>query len=436
MATAIDDGGTTAAANPVAAGSLLRNPAFRRLWASVLLGNFGGQVTLLALPLTAAVLLHATPLQMGLLTALEIAPFALLSLPAGVWLDRVRKLPVVVAGELALAAAVGSVPLAWVLGVLSLPLLCGAAFVIGCVNTVAGSASQVVLTQVVPRARLVEAHAKNALAGSLAEVAGPGAAGALVRLFGAPLALLVDALLLLASALVLRGVRTVEAVPAAAGAAAPSFGGELRAGLRFVREHALLRVLALTVGAWQACNYGVAGVQILYASRELGLSPQAIGGCFVVLGIGTVLGSVAGDACSRRLGPGPALLLGFALCGAGWALPALAAVAMPRWPAAGVAAFALMLLLAGAGTVLVFIHFLALRQSATPPALLGRMTSTMRWLILLPAGPGALLAGALGDQVGLRAVLGGAGACALLLALAAWQVPLLRRLRQLPAPAG
>lgn len=142
---------------------------------------------LLALPLTAAVLLQARPTQMGLLTALELAPFLLFSLPSGVWLDRVRKLPVYVVGESLAALAAASVPLAWWLGWLSMGWLYVVGFLLGVVHTVAGTAAQIVLTQVVSRDRLVEAHAKNALASSGAEVAGPGLAGALIKLFGAPL---------------------------------------------------------------------------------------------------------------------------------------------------------------------------------------------------------------------------------------------------------
>src|SRR5262249_10278802 len=194
----------------LARDDLLRNAMYRRLWLSILISSFGGQVTVLALPLTAAVLLHAAPTQMGVLTAIEVVPFVLLSLPAGVWLDRVRKLPVYVAGELTIAAVAASIPLAWWFGALTMHWLYVVAFVVGTVYTVAGSAAQIVLTQVVARDRLVEAHAKNALASSTAEVAGPGAAGALIKLTGAPLALLADAVLLAISALILRGIKVKE----------------------------------------------------------------------------------------------------------------------------------------------------------------------------------------------------------------------------------
>jgi MFS family permease len=408
------------------AGDLLRDATYRRLWTSIVISSFGGQVTMLALPLTAAVLLHATPTQMGLLTTMEILPFVLFSLPCGVWLDRVRKLPVYIAGETLLAFIVASVPLAWWLGWLTMPWMYVTAFLLGTIFTTAGSAAQIVLTQVVARDRLVEAHAKNALAMSGAEVAGPGLAGALIKLVGAPLALLVDAVLLLLSAAILRGIVINEERVARPDA---HFLRDLKAGVRFVARHRLLIALAAAVGVWQMCHNAAIVVQILFATRTLGLSEQAVGLSYMGMGVGTIVASVLGPRFSRRIGPGPCLVLGFAVCGAGWLLLAAAPA-----NAFGIAAFALMLMLFSAGAVLVFINFLGLRQAVTPEPLLGRMTSTMRWLILLPAGPGALLGGWLGEHFGLRSALAFAGGSALLLALVAWRAPVIRNVRTLPQP--
>lgn len=405
---------------------LLRDATYRRLWTSILISAFGGQITMLALPLTAAVMLHATPTQMGLLTAMEILPFALLSLPSGVWLDRVRKLPVYVVGELVIAAAVASVPLAAWMGWLGMPWLYCVGLLIGCVYTVAGTAAQVVLTQVVVRERLVEAHAKNALASSGAEVAGPGVAGLLIKLAGAPLALVADALMLVFSATILRGLHIHERLD---GGVRRHFWLDLKAGLRFVASQRLLLTLAGLLGLWQMSHHAAMVVQILFATRSLGLSEQAVGLSYVGLGVGTVAASVAGHRISARLGPGPSLTVGIAVCAAGWLL--LAVAPLSAW---GVAAFALMLVLFGFGAVLVFINFLALRQAVTPAPLLGRMTSTMRWMTVLPAGPGALLGGWLGEHVSLRASLAFAGLTALLAALIAWRLALIRELRVLPAP--
>ncbi|HEY1392747.1 MAG TPA: MFS transporter [Methylibium sp.] len=405
---------------------LLRDLTYRRLWSSILISSFGGQVTMLALPLTAAVLLHASPTQMGLLTTMEILPFVLLSLPSGVWLDRVRKLPVYIAGELSIATVVASVPLAWWMGWLGMPWMYAAAFLMGCIYVTAGSAAQIVLTQVVARERLVEAHAKNALATSGAEVAGPGLAGALIKLVGAPVALLVDAFLLLISVSILRGIHIVEVRRPKANA---HFWHDLAAGVRFVRRSSLLVSLAVVVGLWQMLHNCALVVQILFATRTLGLNEHQVGLSYVGMGLGTITASTLGNRISRRLGPGRCLVLGFAVCGLGWSLLAMAPA--NRW---GVAAFALMLLCFSAGAVLIFINFLALRQAVTPEPLLGRMTSTMRWLILIPAGPGALIGGFLGEHVGLRASLSFSGAGALVLALLAWRHPVIRGIKELPTP--
>jgi MFS family permease len=409
------------------ANDLLRDRAYRRLWTSIAISSFGGQVTMLALPLTAAVLLRATPTQMGLLGAVEILPFVLFSLPAGVWLDRVRKLPVYIAGELTIALVAVSVPVAWWLEWLSIEWLYACGFVLGSVYTIAGSAAQIVLTQVVARERLVEAHAKNALASSAAEVAGPGVAGALIKIVGAPLALLVDAVLVSISALILRGVVVREAALDGDAARRRRFWDDLKAGVRFVARHRLLVALALAVGTWQMCHQAAIVVQILFATRTLGLSENAVGLAYTGMGVGTVIASVFGNRISRAIGPGPSLIIGFAVCGAGWLLLAVAPANV--W---GIAAFAVMLTMFSTGAVFIFINFLAMRQAVTPAPLLGRMTSTMRWLILIPAGPGALIGGWLGEHVGLRASLAFAGGASLLLAAAAWQLGVIRRVRELP----
>lgn len=410
----------------LAPNDLLRDAVYRRLWTSILCASLGGQITLLALPLTAAVLLDASPTQMGLLQALGVLPFALFSLPSGVLLDRVRKLPVYIVGEAVLALAVASVPLAAWLGLLGMPWLYLVSFVIGTVHTTAGSAAQIVLTQVVPRERLVEAHAKNALASSGAEVAGPGVAGLLIKLVGAPLALAVDALMLAVSVLILRGIRVQETLPARQ---AQDFWRELKAGLHFVRERRLLVTMAVLMACWNLFHNAALVTQILLGTRELKLAPQTVGWSYVAIGAGTVLASVLGHRISRRMGPGPCLLLGFLLCGLAWLQLAFAPAG--GW---GVASFALMLFTWGVGAVLMFINFLSLRQSVTPAPMLGRMTSTMRWLILLPAAPGALLGGWLGEHLGLRAALGFAGAGCVLVGLWAWRHPVLRSVRELPKP--
>lgn len=403
---------------------LLRDPVYRRLWLSILISTFGAQITLLALPLTAAVLLHASPTQMGLLAFFELIPYVLLSLPAGVWLDRIRKLPVYVVGELAISLAVASVPIAWWLNALHIYWLYVVGFIIGAVNTTAGTAAQIVLTQIVPRERLIEAHAKNALASSGAEVAGPATAGAIIKLLGAPLALMADAILLITSATILRKITINETI-------APNpeshFWRDLRAGLSFVKNNRILVNLALIVGGWQISYNAALVVQILFATRTLGLSEHAVGLSYVAMGVGTIFASAVGNKISQTKGPGYCLTLGIFICGFGWS--ALALAPANYW---GIAAFALMLFCLATGGVFIFINFLALRQSVTPEHLLGRMTSTMRWLILVPAGPGALLGGWLGEHYGLRESLAFSAISVLVVGVLAWRNKTIQGIKSLP----
>jgi hypothetical protein len=178
---------------------LYRSPDFRKLWISLTVTSFGAQVTNLALPLTAALLLQATPLEMGILVALETLPFALVSLHAGVLIDRVRKLPVVIACNIARGAALLAIPIAAFTHVLSVELLYVVGFFCGVQNVIGGAAYQVLLAQLAGRKRLVEANAKIALGETSAALVGPGLAGALIQVLTAPFAILLDALAFLVS---------------------------------------------------------------------------------------------------------------------------------------------------------------------------------------------------------------------------------------------
>jgi len=409
-------------------GDLLQDRNYRRIFASVVITHFGAQITILALPLTAVTVLNASPTQMGWLMAAEIAPFVLLSLPAGVWLDRMRKLPVYVIGESVFALALATVPIAAWTGVLSMPWLYVVGFVLGCVHVFGGSAAQIVLTQIVPRGRLVEAHSKNALAVSGSEIAGPGLAGALIKIMGAPFAIAFDALLIAGSVLLLRGIRVDESMMAKRG---ERFWAQLREGVRFVARTRMLWTLALFVGCWQLLHHMASVVQILVASRELGMSAQSIGFCYVGMGVGTILASVYGRRVSEKFGPGPTIVAGLAVSAVGW-------IALSLAPASvlGVVLFGFMLTCFSAGATLIFVNFLSLRQAVTPEPLLGRMTSTMRWLILIGAGPGALIGGYVGEHVGLRASLALAGAGAVILTLFAWRSTVMMGTRSLPTPAA
>ena len=409
------------------ADDLLHDRNYRRIFASVVITHFGAQITILALPLTAATVLNASPTQMGWLMAAEIAPFVLLSLPAGVWLDRMRKLPVYIIGESAFALALATVPIAAWTGMLSMPWLYAVGFVLGCVHVFGGSAAQIVLTQIVSRDRLVEAHSKNALAVSGSEIAGPGLAGALIKVLGAPFAIAFDAILIAGSVLLLRGIRVEENLTVGGGS---NFWMQLREGVRFVARTRMLWTLALFVGCWQLLHHMASVVQILVASRELGMSAQSIGFCYVGMGVGTILASVYGRRVSEKFGPGPTIVAGLAVSAVGWIALALAPASV-----IGVVLFGFMLTCFSGGATLIFVNFLSLRQAVTPEPLLGRMTSTMRWLILLGAGPGALIGGYVGEHLGLRASLALAGVGAVALTIFAWRSTVMMGTRSLPTPA-
>ena len=406
---------------------LFQIPGYRRMWLSILFSNLGGQITLLALPLTAVFLLDASPTQMGLLTAMEIAPFVLLSLPGGVLIDRMQKLPLYIAGEIFMGCTLLLIPLAWAFDLLTMPLMYAVSFALGTVYTIAGSASQIVLTQLVGRDKLVEAYSQNAIAGSMAEVLGPGLAGLLIRVLGAPLALVMDALLLIGSVVMLRGIHIHEVVPPRSTWKDRSFKEELMKGVNFVKSQHMLIEMAATVGAWQFFAQLALSVQIIFAVKDLGLDETLVSMSFVALGIGSVLGGMAGPKFSSRYGPGPALIMGIAITSLGW----ISLLALENY-LPSLLLFSWMLLCFSWGATLLFVNFLSLRQAFTPTDLLGRMTTTMRWLILLPAGPGAILGGWMAEHWGMRSSLGAAGAGTLLVAWIAYSRPHLKSLKTLP----
>jgi MFS family permease len=407
--------------------TLFSIPGYLRMWLSILFSNLGGQITMLALPLTAVFLLDASPTQMGLLTAMEIAPFVLLSLPGGVLIDRMRKLPLYIAGEIFMGLTLLTIPLAWAMDWLNMSLMYAVSFALGTVYTIAGSASQIVLTQLVGRDKLVQAYSQNAIAGSMAEVMGPGLAGVLIRVFGAPLALVMDALLLIGSVVMLKGIRIHEEVPPRSTWKDRSFKEDLLKGVRFVKSQKMLLEMAATVGAWQFFAQMALSVQIIFAVKDLGLDETLVSMSFVALGVGSVLGGLAGPKISKQIGPGPALILGIGITSLGWIGLLGLEGKLPS-----IVLFSWMLICFSWGATLLFVNFLSLRQSFTPTDLLGRMTTTMRWLILLPAGPGALLGGWMAEHWGMRSSLMCAGAGTLLVALVACARPHLKTLKQLP----
>jgi MFS family permease len=413
---------------PIPADSLWRDKTYRRLWLSLLLSAFSAQITGLTLALTAAVQMRASATQIATLGTMGIIPYVLFLLPAGVWLDRMRKLPAYLTGELVMVVALAAVPLAWAWDGLGMELLYAVSFVGGLVSVFSGTAGQIVLTQIVRREQLVEAHGKSRIAASFAEVAGPGVAGILIKLIGAPFALLANCALLLGSVTILRRLDVTEPLPDARHS---RFWPQLKEGIRFVTGDRLLLSMALGVGCWQVLQTCAMVTQVLFATRELQLSEFEYGLSLTGAGLGTVAAGLLGHHLARRFGPGPTLIGGVAISGVGWLQLALVPAGVP-----GIVSFVLMLACFSTAVVLIFSNMLALRQALTPAPMLARMTSTMRWLTLFPAWPGMLLGGALAENFGLRVPLAVGGGGALVLALWLWRFSILRRTTTLAVDEG
>jgi MFS family permease len=409
---------------------LWRDADFRRLWTSLTITAFGGQVTNLALPLTAAMLLSATPWQMGVLVALETLPFALVSLHSGVLIDRVRKLPIIIAADVGRGLALLAIPVAAYFDALSIEILYAVGFFCGVQNVVGGAAYQVLLARLAGRERLVEANAKIALGETSAALVGPGLAGVLIQFLTAPFAIVLDALAFFASALMLRRVRAPNDVPHTGPKA--SMAAAIREGLDLVWNNSTLLALAWLAGLWQILHHMQIAVLILFATRELGLSAGAIGLAYVFGGVGCVLASAFAQRLSTRLGVGPVIVHGLALTALGW--QAFGWVSGPAWVA--MVALGVAMLVFDFGAVLYGINYLALRQAITPDRLLGRMTATMRFLTVAAAPLGSLAGGALATAIGLRATLLSIGALGLLLVAAAVAWSPVRRHRTMPAVAS
>ena len=392
----------------------LRDHDFRRFWFSSILTNFGAQITMLALPICAALLLHATPAQMGTLAAVGSLPFLLFGLPTGVLLERRRRLPVMLASDAMVALSLASVPLAWWQGWLSIHWVYAVQFMLGVGYVVGGGAEQVFLTFLVGREGLIDAQAKLGATESASRLLGPGIAGLLVQALGAPIAILCNVAAFAVSIWNLRQVRKPEPAPQ------PPQSHALRDmldGLVFVWRHPTLRLLAWVAGCWHLLFYGYTALYVLFATRVLGMAPGVMGTAQMLGGVGVFVASMLLKPLTTRFGSGGTTVIGLCASALGFVLMP----AIPRdlfgSPAASAAAYAMVVFLLDCGALLFFLPYLALRQRVTPDAFLGRMTSTMRFLTVATAPLGAAGAGMLGEHFGVRGGLGFVAAGALLLTL-------------------
>ena len=345
-------------------------------------------------------MLDASAFQVALLGTVEFLPFLLFTLPAGVWVDRLRRRPILVIADLVRAAALVSVPVAYALDALTIWQLYVVGFVVGTVTVFFDVAYQSYLPSLVRRNQLVEGNSKLELSVSAAQLGGPAAAGGLVSLLSAPWAVLTDAVSFLGSALFVLRIRTREEVVERPPAAErPGMRAEVWEGMQFVWQDRRLRALTESTVIFNFCANGAFAVYLVYAVRSLGLSPAAIGIIFSLGNVGWLAGALVAGRVSTKLGVGRALILSGAVAAPALMLVPLApqSAPIPFLIAAGV--------LSSFGLVIWRIAQVSLRQAITPDHMLGRVNAVSRFMMWGTIPLGTLLGGALGSTIGLRETL-------------------------------
>jgi predicted MFS family arabinose efflux permease len=376
---------------------------FTRLWAGQTTSSLGSQITFLALPLTAILVLKATPAQMGVLTALGAVPSLFLGVAIGVWMDRRRRRPILVASDLARAALLLVVPISVGLHVLHIEVLYILALGIGTLNLLFAVGHMSLLPWLVGRNDLVEANAKLALSSSASEVVGPGVAGALIGFLTAPVALIVDAVTFVVSALAIQSIRADEPAPIPSNDTKQvrRFWRDAREGITLVARNRVLATLLGLMATLSLFNAVLEAVWILYVTQKLGLSAHILGIAFAAGGLGFMLGASVAQPALHRLGVGRAIILGALLTATSDLMIPLAGGPMP---------VVIGLLITGqfffgVGSTVLSVGFVSLRQAATPTPMLGRMNSVMLTILGGVVPVGALAGGLLGQTLGLRPTL-------------------------------
>jgi MFS family permease len=414
-------------------GTLLMQRDFRLLWLSLSITHFGGQVTFLALPLTAAIMLNASPLEMGILTAVEVLPYSLFGLFTGVLVDRSPKLPLIIISDVGRGLALLAIPIAAWFDMLSMPILYIAGFLVGLGGIVGWAAYQVFMAERVEREQLVEANSRIALSDSAAQLVGPGLAGALIHALTAPFAILLDAICFFASALMLRNIKPAKTDAPKIANTKPGWDGiwrDAKEGLAMIWRTPVLRSIAISLMVWNLLKHAYLAILILFATRDLALTPGQIGVLFMAAGVGFLLASAICQRLNRRFGVGPIMLGGLALSGMSWLVVATVTRENVTMLHFGFALFAFDF-----GAMLFFINYLTLRQAVTPEHLRGRVTSTLIFLAVSLSPIGSLIGGLLGEFVGLRATIAIAGVGGVVLGLALLRYSPLKTMRALPEPA-
>ncbi len=422
------DGGSTAP--PPRRRSLAHHPDFRRLWVGDALGQLGAQVTYLALPVYAVTHLHATEWQMGLLGAAETAAFLVIGLPAGAWVDRMRKRRTLVVADLVRAAALAVVVVAALTGHGSMPLLYACGLVISAATVFFDVAHQSYVPGLVGLDHVVEGNSKLQATASVAQVTAPALGGALLRVVSAPLLVLGTVVTYLLSAAAVWRIRQVEELPRPEDRR--PLRTEIAEGLRWVVRQSLLRRIVACTALSNFAGGVVNAVLVIYVLRRLGLGEETLGLVLSAGAVGGLVGAVLSERLARWVGPARLIPLSALL-----AVPAAALTPLATPLATEGVPPAVPLVAAGALLSLAVVVYnvaqVSFRQRLCPPALLGRMNASVRFIVWGTLPLGSLLGGWLGSALGVLPTLWVAVGVTTLATLPVLLSPLVR-LRELPVP--
>ena len=409
-------------------GGLWRHPDFLKLWSAETISQVGSQVTGLALPLVAIITLDVSAFEVALLGVIEFAPFILVSLPAGVWVDRLPRRPILIVGDLGRAALLATIPIAYAADALTIWQLYVVGFLFGVLTVFFDVAYQSYLPALVERDQLVDGNSKLEISRSGAQLAGPALAGVLIQALKAPLAILVDALSFLVSGLFVLAIRKQEDVPEREAGRSPLHGmrGELSEGVRYVLGHRYLRWIAASTATFNFFGSLMGAIFLVYAVRQLELSAGTIGLVFAIGNVGYLVGAITANRVAGKIGVGPAIVAGAAMGAASLLIPlAPESSPIPFLIAAGT--------ILGFGVVVYNVTQLSFRQAITPERLQGRMNSVMRFIVWGVMPLGTLLGGAIATAVDLRTAIW-VGAVGQSLAFLPVLLSPVRTLREMPEP--
>jgi Transmembrane secretion effector len=380
-------------------GGLLRQRDFRLFWTGETISQLGDTMARVAMPLLAVLVLHASTFVVTLLTATAYLPWLLIGLPVGAWVDRLRCRPLMIACDLVAAVLYGSLPVAAWLGVLTIGQVIVVALLAGGADVFFGTAYQVYLPSIVTTGELVEGNAKLQGSASAAAIGGPGAAGVLAGTLGAAAALLANAVSFVVSATCLLGIRGGRARITPAPASRMGIRREIADGVRYVAGDPYLRPLTIWASVVNLGLTGYGALAVVFLVRTVGLGPGPAGLFLAVTGVGGLAGALVARRVSARFGTARTLLLS-----ALGALPFALLVPLTG-PGARLAFFVPGLLIAASGIVAGSVILGSFRQTYCPPQLLGRVTATMRFLLVGTNPLGALMAGGLATWLGVRSAL-------------------------------